>query len=168
MLIADYNHIIILGHVWVDGKDVSSAIIRSGNFSPVARSGVKLKDGRLRPFTFAELNLTGELNHLLKQTSRPHRRSQDDDRLADPRDPTVADVGSVEVRLSWVRLGGSTEFEGYDASNRGLVHEKSKKLGAIYTVYVLDRSTTGGQDELNSSLLRLPMTLKILQPTSSL
>lgn len=43
----------------MDGKDVSSAIIRPGNYSPVKRIGAKLKDGRLRPFTFAKFNLTG-------------------------------------------------------------------------------------------------------------
>lgn len=48
-----------VGHVWIDGKDVSSAIIRPGNYGPVSRSGVKLKNGNLRPFTFAKLNLTG-------------------------------------------------------------------------------------------------------------
>ena len=48
-----------LGHVWVDGQDVCSGIIRPGYYSPVTRNGVKLKDGRLRPFTFAKLNLTG-------------------------------------------------------------------------------------------------------------
>ncbi|KAF8322720.1 hypothetical protein DL93DRAFT_2162840 [Clavulina sp. PMI_390] len=106
------------GHVWIDGKDVASAIIRPGNFSPVQRNGAKLKDGRMRPFTFAKLNLT------------------DDDRMASPHDPSLADIGSIEVRIAWVKLGpAKAAFEGYDAHSRGLVHEKSKKMGAIHTVY---------------------------------
>lgn len=48
-----------VGHVFVDGKDVSSGIIREGNFGPIKREGMKIKDGKLRPFTFAKLNLTG-------------------------------------------------------------------------------------------------------------
>lgn len=61
----------------------------------------------------------------------------DDDRIASPRDPSLVDVGSIEVRISWVRLGRpKASFEGYEAHSRGLVHEKSKKLGAIHTVYV--------------------------------
>ncbi|KAF9507504.1 hypothetical protein BS47DRAFT_1421412, partial [Hydnum rufescens UP504] len=104
------------GHVFIDGNDVASAIIRPGAYNPVLRSGAKTKDG-LRPFTFAKLNLT------------------DNERLANPRDPTLMDIGSIELRLTYVRLGPPVKFEGYETKNRGLVHERAKKMGAHYTAY---------------------------------
>lgn len=48
------------GHVFIDGADVASAIMREGRRTPVERSGVKVKSRKSKPFTFAELNLTGE------------------------------------------------------------------------------------------------------------
>jgi hypothetical protein len=55
-----FNYLLkrMVGHVFIDGNDVASAIIRPGAYNPVLRSGAKTKDG-LRPFTFAKLNLTG-------------------------------------------------------------------------------------------------------------
>ncbi len=60
----------------------------------------------------------------------------DDDKLADRRDPTLLDLGSIEVKLTYVRLGPEVEFKGYEAHNRGHVHERAKKLGTHYTSYV--------------------------------
>lgn len=48
------------GHIFVDGVDVASAIMREGRGKPVERSGAKVKSRKLKPFTFAELDLTGE------------------------------------------------------------------------------------------------------------
>lgn len=48
------------GHVFIDGLDVASAIMRSGRRKPVERSGIKVKSRSSKPFTFAKLNLTGD------------------------------------------------------------------------------------------------------------
>lgn len=78
----------------------------------------------------------------------------DDDELASPRDKSVADIGTIEIRLTFVRLGGTVEFAGicvvsltsvhgfikftpgYEAEERGPVHEGAKKAGVHHTVFV--------------------------------
>ena len=75
------------------------------------------------------------LTHFVARRTCIDPKIVDDDRMANPRDPSLADVGAIEVRISWVRLGPpKATFEGYEAYSRGLVHEKSKKMGAIHTV----------------------------------
>lgn len=54
------------GHVFIDGKDVASAIIRSGRTTPVERSGVKRSSRVIKPFKFSELMLTGKWHNTLE------------------------------------------------------------------------------------------------------
>ncbi|KAH8112681.1 hypothetical protein DFH11DRAFT_470693 [Phellopilus nigrolimitatus] len=105
------------GHVFVDGKDVASAIIRPGRETPVERAGAKKNARKILPFTFSELSLT------------------DDDTLADRFDPTIRDVGVIKVEIKRVRLGDTVRFTGYDAENLGFVHERAKKAGAHCTKF---------------------------------
>ncbi|KAG8733671.1 hypothetical protein FRC11_004133 [Ceratobasidium sp. 423] len=48
------------GHIFIDGKDVASAIMRPGRSKPVSRSGAKVSADKLRPFKFANLKITWE------------------------------------------------------------------------------------------------------------
>jgi hypothetical protein len=47
------------GHIFIDGHDVASAIMRPGRSKPVERKGAKTSARRLKPFTFSRLLLTG-------------------------------------------------------------------------------------------------------------
>lgn len=64
---ADDEKIATSGHVFIDGKDVASAIMRPDRTKPVERSGAKCSSRTVKPFTFSRLNLTGESFHRLSK-----------------------------------------------------------------------------------------------------
>ena len=47
------------GHVFVDGRDVASAIMRPGRSKPVERLGAKTSSKTIKPFKFSVLRVTG-------------------------------------------------------------------------------------------------------------
>ncbi|TDL25738.1 hypothetical protein BD410DRAFT_895959 [Rickenella mellea] len=105
------------GRVFIEGKDVASAIIRPGRLNPVERAGVKTKGHRIRPFKFSEIKLT------------------DDDQIASQYDTSLQDIGTIKVEISHVRLGQEVPFKGYEAQDPGIAHERAKKAGAHCTTF---------------------------------
>lgn len=122
------------GHVFIDGKDVASAIIRPGRTTPVERSGAKQVSHKIKPFTFANLTLTGMFSRCSSLLALNKLSIIiDDDELADPGDNRMKDVGSVRVEIKRVRLGDEVPFEGYKVPDTEVVHERAKKAGAHCT-----------------------------------
>ncbi|GJJ08353.1 hypothetical protein Clacol_002567 [Clathrus columnatus] len=105
------------GHVFVDGRDVASAIMRPGRSIPVERAGMKTSSRRIKPFKFSVLTLT------------------DDDSVADIHDPSLEHMGTIRLEISQVKLGSEIQFKGYRAEEHCAVHEKAKKLGAHCTSF---------------------------------
>ncbi|KAF8591218.1 hypothetical protein K439DRAFT_1627287 [Ramaria rubella] len=115
------------GHVFIDGHDVASAIMRPGRSKPVERMGAKTSARRLKPFRFSVLRLT------------------DDDTIANQNDPGLKDMGTIKIEISRVKLGGEVPFKGYEAQEHGLVHEKAKKLGAHCIAYDPSKRTVASR-----------------------
>lgn len=110
----------------MDGVDVASAIMRENRKDHVERSGAKTSSSTIRPFRFADLELT------------------DDTSIAPVRDPSVQHIGSVKLEITRVVLGAEVAFKPVTVENRGPVHEKAKKAGAHVTNYgVAQRSARG-------------------------
>jgi len=105
------------GHIFVDGQDVASAILRPGRRIPVVRHGVRMSTSVTKPFTFSKLKLT------------------DDENLADPKDPRAKDLGTIRVEIVFVKLGQVVPLKRVDAEGIDLMHEKAKKAGLHTTKY---------------------------------
>lgn len=45
-------------------------------------------------------------------------------------------MGTIELRIGYVRIGAAVSLKPIPVENRGLVHEKAKKAGVHYTAYV--------------------------------
>ncbi|KIJ55007.1 hypothetical protein M422DRAFT_775170 [Sphaerobolus stellatus SS14] len=105
------------GHVFIDGRDLASAIIRPGRSKHVERKGAKTSSKKIKPFKFSVLELT------------------DDDDVADRYDPHLNNTGTIRVEITRVKLGAEVPFKGYEAEEHGTVHEKAKKMGAHCTSF---------------------------------
>ncbi|KAG8744139.1 hypothetical protein FRC10_010708 [Ceratobasidium sp. 414] len=101
------------GHIFVDGKDVASAIMRRGRGKPVSRSGAKVSANKLRPFKFAHLTLTS------------------DDRIADKKKDKekLKEMSTIRLAITYVELGGLVPFKSLQVEDWGPVHEEAKALG---------------------------------------
>ena len=55
------------------------------------------------------------------------------DKIANKRDKSTIDIGTIRVEIKLVCLGRPVDFEGYEARNVGVVHEQAKKAGAHCT-----------------------------------
>lgn len=64
----------------------------------------------------------------------------DDEALAKKDDLSLKDMGTIEIRIGYVRLGAAVSFKSTEVKERGLVHEEDKKAGAHYTAYILHTS----------------------------
>lgn len=139
------------GHVFVDGIDVASAIMRAERcvqagqatraldfmadativlhcrVNHVERSGAKTSTSTVRPFVFGELQLT------------------DDERIAPVRDPSAADIGQIRLEITRVVLGAEVPFKAAVVDERGPVHERAKKAGAHVTRYGKAQRATKGK-----------------------
>ncbi|KAF8525909.1 hypothetical protein BU17DRAFT_41206 [Hysterangium stoloniferum] len=115
------------GHVFIDGRDVASAIMRAGRTKPVERSGAKTSARQLKPFIFSVLNLT------------------DDDSIANPCDPALQEMGTIKVEITRVKIGDEVPFNGYEAQDHGPVHERAKKLGAHCTSFGPSKRTASSR-----------------------
>ncbi|KIO34332.1 hypothetical protein M407DRAFT_240654 [Tulasnella calospora MUT 4182] len=105
------------GHIFVDGQDAASAILRPGRIYPATRHGARLSDDEVRPWTFSKLELT------------------DDDSVADPGDPRAKDIGTIQVKIKYIKLGSAVPMKKTKLDDVGLVHEKAKKAGIHTTTY---------------------------------
>ncbi|KAF8604586.1 hypothetical protein BDV93DRAFT_605892 [Ceratobasidium sp. AG-I] len=101
------------GHIYVDGKDVASAIMRRGRGKPVSRSGAKVSATKLRPFKFAHLNITS------------------DDTIADKKKDKEAlkEMSTIRLAITYVELGTVVPFQSLEVQDWGPVHEEAKALG---------------------------------------
>ncbi|KAG8954207.1 hypothetical protein FRC04_000428 [Tulasnella sp. 424] len=95
----------------------SSAILRPGRLYPATRHGAKINADEVRPFTFSKLELT------------------DDDSVADPGDPRGKDIGTIQVKIKYIRLGSVVPLKKTNPEDIGVVHEKAKKAGIHATTY---------------------------------
>ncbi|CAE6427946.1 unnamed protein product [Rhizoctonia solani] len=103
------------GHIFVDGKDVASAIMRVGRGKPVSRSGAKISADKLRPFKFANLNITS------------------DDRLADKKKDKerLKEMSTIRLEITYVQVGPAVPFKKQEVHDWGHVHEEAKALGLM-------------------------------------
>ncbi|KAG9102467.1 hypothetical protein FRC06_002001 [Ceratobasidium sp. 370] len=101
------------GHIFVDGKDVASAIMRRGRGKPVSRSGAKVSANKLRPFKFAHLTTTS------------------DDKIADKKKDKdkLKEMSTIRLAITYVELGGLVPFKSLEVEDWGPVHEEAKALG---------------------------------------
>ncbi|KAG8733516.1 hypothetical protein FRC12_018868 [Ceratobasidium sp. 428] len=101
------------GHIFIDGKDVASAIMRRGRGKPVSRSGAKVMANKLRPFKFAHLTITS------------------DDKIADKKKDkeTLGEMSTIRLAITYVELGGIVPFKSLNVEDWGPVHEEAKALG---------------------------------------
>lgn len=60
----------------------------------------------------------------------------DDDSVADPNDPRAQDIGTIQVKIKYVRLGSKVAPKKIKAKDIGVVHEKAKKAGIHTTTLV--------------------------------
>ncbi|KAG9014038.1 hypothetical protein FRB94_000235 [Tulasnella sp. JGI-2019a] len=104
-------------HIFVDGKDVASAIMRPGRVKPAVRHGAKVSPSVIKPFTFSRIRLT------------------DDDDIADPNDPRAKDIGTIRVEIKFIRTGKIVPIKACDPEDIGLIHEKAKKASIHTTTY---------------------------------
>ncbi|ELU40054.1 hypothetical protein AG1IA_05919 [Rhizoctonia solani AG-1 IA] len=95
------------GHIFIDGKDVASAIMRIGRGKPVSRSGAKVSEDKLRPFQFAHLNITS------------------DDRLADKKKDKerLKEMSTIRLEITYVQVGPLVPFKNQEVHDWGHVHE---------------------------------------------
>ncbi|KAG8988537.1 hypothetical protein FRB90_002685 [Tulasnella sp. 427] len=122
------------GHIFVDGQDVASAILRPGRLYPATRHGPRKSENEVRPFTFSKLELT------------------DDDTVADPSDPRAADIGTIQVKIKFVRLGTKVALKKTNAKGIGPVHERAKKSGIHTTTYNTKQKLAKSRGVTNSPL----------------
>ncbi|KAH7106370.1 hypothetical protein BKA62DRAFT_651023 [Auriculariales sp. MPI-PUGE-AT-0066] len=115
------------GHVFVDGNDVASAIMRPQRISHVERNGARISSSNVRPFVFDELQLT------------------DDDKIAPVRDPSAQHIGTIRLEITRVVLGAEIEFKPANVGDRGPVHEKAKKAGSHVTRYGKSQRSAKGK-----------------------
>ncbi|KAJ1307189.1 hypothetical protein OPQ81_001304 [Rhizoctonia solani] len=103
------------GHIFIDGNDVASAIMRPGRSKPVSRSGVKISADKLRPFRFANLNITS------------------DDTLADKKKDKerLKEMSTIRLEITYVQVGPVVPFKGQEIHEWGHVHEEAKALGLM-------------------------------------
>ncbi|CAE6443424.1 unnamed protein product [Rhizoctonia solani] len=103
------------GHIFVDGKDVASAIMRPGRSKPVSRSGAKVSADKLRPFKFANLNITS------------------DDKLADKKKDKerLKEMSTIRLEITYVQVGPVVPFKSQEIHEWGHVHEQAKALGLM-------------------------------------
>lgn len=103
------------GHIFVDGKDVASAIMRAGRGKPVSRSGAKISANKLRPFKFGHLNVTS------------------DDKLADKKrdKERLREMSTIRLAITYVQLGSVVPFKAGEVTEWGHVHEEAKALGLM-------------------------------------
>lgn len=101
------------GHIFIDGKDVASAIMRRGRARPVSRSGAKVSATKLRPFKFAHLDITS------------------DDTIADKDEDKVRlkEMSTIRITITYVELGTVVPFKSAEVQDWGPVHEEAKALG---------------------------------------
>ncbi|KAG8716147.1 hypothetical protein FRC08_009804 [Ceratobasidium sp. 394] len=101
------------GHIFIDGKDVASGIMRQGRGKPVSRSGAKVSANKLRPFKFAHLTITS------------------DDTVADKKKDkeTLKEMSTIRLAITYVELGGLVPFKSLQVDDWGPVHEEAKALG---------------------------------------
>ncbi|QRV74966.1 hypothetical protein RhiJN_02981 [Ceratobasidium sp. AG-Ba] len=101
------------GHIFIDGKDVASAIMRRGRGKPVSRSGAKVMANKLRPFKFAHLNVTS------------------DDTIADKKKDKekLKEMSTIRLAITFVELGNVVPFKSLQVEDGGPVHEEAKALG---------------------------------------
>ncbi|KAG8853904.1 hypothetical protein FRB96_007913 [Tulasnella sp. 330] len=104
-------------HIFVDGKDIASAIMRPARATPAVRDGAKLSPSVIKPFTFSKIQLT------------------DDDTIADPNDPRTQDIGTIRIEIKFIRLGKVVPIKACDPQNIGPIHEKAKKASIHTTTY---------------------------------
>lgn len=103
------------GHIFIDGKDVASAIMRRGRGKPVSRSGAKVSSNKLRPFKFAHLNITS------------------DDTIADKNKDKekLKEMSTIRLAITYVELGTVVPFKSLEVEDWGPVHEEAKAIGLI-------------------------------------
>ncbi|CEL55106.1 hypothetical protein RSOLAG1IB_01114 [Rhizoctonia solani AG-1 IB] len=103
------------GHIFIDGEDKASAIMRAGRGKPVSRSGAKISADKLRPFRFANLNITS------------------DDRLADKKKDKerLKEMSTIRLEITYVRVGPVVPFKKQEIHEWGYVHEETKALGLM-------------------------------------
>lgn len=110
----DRREVASSGHVFIDGRDVASGIMRPKRTRPVLRSSAKISSTRARPFCFTTLQLT------------------DDEHAA----PVHDDAGTIRLEISWVRIGSATSIVKADVADHVTVaHERAKKGGMMITTY---------------------------------
>ncbi|KAG8893327.1 hypothetical protein FRC00_010686 [Tulasnella sp. 408] len=91
--------------------------MRPGRAYPATRHGVRISDDEIRPWTFSKLELT------------------DDDSVADPGDPRAKDIGTIQVKIKYIKLGSVVAMKKTKLDDVGVVHEKAKKAGIHTTTY---------------------------------
>ncbi|PVF97295.1 hypothetical protein CPB86DRAFT_707347 [Serendipita vermifera] len=113
----DSRQVASSGHVFIDGKDVASGVMRPLRRRPVERSSAKVSRGRARPFTFTALELT------------------DDEFVAPVHDDRLNEAGTIRLEVTYVKLGTSVPVITTEVENITIAHERAKKAGAMITTF---------------------------------
>ncbi|CAE6480358.1 unnamed protein product [Rhizoctonia solani] len=125
------------GHIFIDGKDVASAIMRPGRSKPVSRSGAKISADKLRPFKFANLKITS------------------DDKLADKKKDKerLKEMSTIRLEITYVDVGSVVPFKsqkvhewGHEAKALGLMTEYDSKIAIPPSRAVATRRLDPDQD----------------------
>jgi len=123
-------------HVFVDGQDVASGIMRAHRSTPMERKGAKTSTGRVKPFTFSRIQLTGMV-HFREHSCMTDISvvRLDDDSIADENDVRAPKIGCIRLEIKLVVLGKTVPLRPYDPEEIGIMHEKAKKAGVHATTY---------------------------------
>jgi len=99
---------LVLGSCFVDGKDAGGLYIDPGEEE--TSIGYPVDEETVQPYVFVPLVVT------------------DDESVANPRDPVLRDLGTIEVRIHRVTKGAPFQVPREELSVT-VVHERSKKAG---------------------------------------
>ncbi|KAG8833904.1 hypothetical protein FRC17_009863 [Serendipita sp. 399] len=113
----DPREIASAGHIFIDGRDVASGVMRPKRKRFVERSAAKTSHTTQRNFTFTRLELT------------------DDEQLAPLHDDRLNEAGTIRLEVTYVHIGNATPVITTDVENITIAHEKDKKAGAMVTTF---------------------------------
>lgn len=145
----DHREIASSGHIFIDGKDVASGVMRPRRTRHVERSAAKVSSSRARAFYFTTLELTGTVVvsancfDIFRVPKCKYSRlflamnvkscRVDDELIAPLYDQRLKDAGSIRLEVTFVRLGAAVPIVPAEVESITIAHEKAKKAGAMVT-----------------------------------
>ncbi|KAG8856522.1 hypothetical protein FRC20_000467 [Serendipita sp. 405] len=113
----DPREIASSGHIFIDGRDVASGVMRPKRRRPVERSAAKTSSTTQRNFTFTRLDLT------------------DDEQVAPLDDDRLNEAGTIKLEVTYVYIGNNTPIISTEVENITVAHERARKAGAMVTTF---------------------------------